>query len=130
MKKSLRQFALLALLLAAFALLGLPWWTAVLAGAALTLLYPANSAKAAFAAAFAAGYALWYGFALFQDSLNGSMFSTKIGEIFQGLKPWQLLAVTGLIGGLVTGMGALCGHFLRDMLVRPKPKRYAEKKRY
>lgn len=130
MKKGFLQALYIAIPTVLLCYLGAPWWVMLPVAALLVFFFPAESAAATFAAGFASGSLLWYGLAIFQDMLNGSQFSAKIGEIFMGLKNWQLLSITATLGGLLAGMGALCGHYLRLLLVSPKPKRYANKKYY
>ena len=99
---------------------GLPWWALVPIAAIAGFLF-SQSAVGAYAAGFAGGSLLWYGAAFWADSMNGGVFSAKIGAIFQGLQGWQLLMVTGFLGGLLAGFGAMTGRLARELLA-PPPK--------
>ena len=103
-------------------LLGLPWWTLVLVAAVAGFLFPA-SAAGAFAAGFLGGSLLWYGVAFWRDTANMGVFSTKIGEILSGLRGWQLLSVTGFLGGLLGGFGAMTGRLAAELLGKSAPAR-------
>lgn len=106
---------------------GLPWWAMAPIGFAAALLFPQAVARS-FGIAFAAGFLLWYASALLPHLANGGILSGKIGQLFLGLKGWQLLSLAGLLGGLLTGMGALTGALLRDVFMTGKPKRYRGKR--
>lgn len=101
---------------------GLPWWTLVPIAALAGWLFPTTAGKV-FSAAFASGLLLWYLNAFLLDNANAGALSAKVGQLFQGLKSWQLLFVTGLMGGILAGLGALTGRFARDVFVGGAPKR-------
>ncbi len=106
---------------------GLPWWVTAPIGCAAALLFPQGVGRS-FGVAFAAGFLLWYLSALLPDVANGGILSGKIGQLFMGLKGWQLLTLAGVLGGLLAGMGALTGALLRDLFNTGKPKRYRGKR--
>lgn len=105
---------------------GLPWWSMAPIGFVAALLFP-QSVGLAFSTAFAAGAVLWYASALLLDTANGGMLSAKVGQLFVGLKTWQLLTMTGFLGGILAGMGALAGALVRT-LTDTKPRRYRGKR--
>jgi hypothetical protein len=98
--------------------LGLPWWALVPIAAIAGFLF-SQSAAGAYAAGFVGGSLLWYGVAFWADSMNGGVFSAKIGAIFLGLQGWHLLSVTGFLGGLLGGFGAMTGRLARELLTPP-----------
>ena len=100
---------------------GLPWWAIVPLAAVAGFLF-SPSAAGAFLAGFAGGSLLWYGSAMLHNVLNAGVFATKIGEVFAGLKSWQLLTATSSIGGLLGGLGAMTGRLLRELLDPSKPR--------
>lgn|GEM_PF-250142 len=108
---------------------GLPWWCL----APLALLvgwYFTRNAWAAFFGGFLGGFLLWYATAWLSDLSNGGMLSAKVGQLFMGVQGWQLLLVTGILGGLLTALGALTGRWAKEMLVAPSKKRnYLQEKR-
>lgn len=126
MKNSL-YLTIFIVALGALCHLGLPWWTMAPIGFAAALLFP-QSAGRAFGAAFGAGFLLWYVSALLPHVANGGILSGKIGQLFLGLKGWQLLTLAGTLGGMLAGMGALTGSLLRDLFNTGKPKRYRGKR--
>ena len=101
---------------------GLPWWTVVPIAAIAGWLFPLSAGKN-FSAAFVAGALLWFANAFLLNAANEGMLSAKVGILFQGLKGWHLLAVTGVLGGILAGFGAMTGRFARDVFVGSKPKR-------
>ena len=89
--------------------------------AAAGWVFPLSAGKC-FSAAFAAGALLWYANAFVLDNANEGLLSAKVGLLFQGTKGWQLLIVTGVLGGILTGLGAMTGRMARDVFVVNKPK--------
>lgn len=89
-----------------------PWWFVAIGALAAALLAPMRL-WAAFGAAFGVGFAIWFGQAWILDAGNQSLLSGRVGEIFQGLSRWQLMQVTGFIGGLLSGLGATVGASIR-----------------
>lgn len=93
--------------------LGLPWWTLPIWGATAGWLLGHSGAKA-FIAGFLGGALLWITAALGPDMANDGILSTKIGQLFMGLSRWSVVAITGLLGGLLSGMGSLTGRWGRE----------------
>lgn len=109
------RFALYFVAVALSSLLSLwifPWWFIAIGGLVAGILAPMRF-WVAFSAAFGAGFALWFGQAWILDAGNQSILSGRIGALFQGLSRWQLMQITGLIGGLLGGLGAMTGVSLR-----------------
>jgi hypothetical protein len=113
---------LFVFLLGSLSRFGLPWWSLVPITAVAGWLFPIPPARS-FAAAFTGGLLLWVIYALIPDMANGSMLSAKVGLLFQGLKSWQVLLVTGVLGGILAGLGALSGRLAHDMYVGRQPNR-------
>lgn len=88
------------------------------------MLFSDGSMPAMFGKGFLAGSTLWYFAALWQDVKNAGLLSAKIGELFMGLKTAHLLMATGFMGGLLAGLGAVAGYYLRLLLFPPKKRRY------
>ena len=108
---------------------GLPWWS-LAPIAAVAGWFFAQSGLKAFSGGFLGGYWLWYVTAFLADSSNAGMLSSKVGELFNGVKGWQLLQIAGLLGGLLGAMGALTGKLAKDMLISPSKKRnYLQERR-
>lgn len=113
----MKKFGLQALLILVLGFLAhqfLPFWTiAVVAGLAGLMFRHENSA-ASFAAGFAAASLLWSGYAAILNSANAGMLSGSLGELFQ-LNGSYLVYVTGLLGGLLGGLGAMTGTLARKL---------------
>lgn len=108
---------------------GLPWWSLAII-AAFAGWFFAQSGWKAFAGGFLGGYLLWYVTAFLADSSNAGVLSSKVGELFNGVKGWHLLQIAGLLGGLLSAMGALTGRLAKEMLMSPSKKRnYLQEKR-
>jgi hypothetical protein len=101
---------------------GLPWWALAPLAAVAGWLFPVASGKT-FLAAFAGGLLLWWFNAYLLDAANDGLLSAKVGQLFQGLKGWQLMLVTGIFGGLLAGLGGLTGLFARAAFVGDKAQR-------
>ncbi|MCC7244388.1 MAG: hypothetical protein IT269_01805 [Saprospiraceae bacterium] len=104
--------------------LGLPWWSIAIVAAIAAMLFTEGGVAVMFGKGFLAGSTLWYFAALWQDVKNASLLSAKIGELFMGLKTAHLLMATGFMGGLLAGLGAVAGFYLKLLLFPPKKRRY------
>lgn len=129
MMKNTLLAALLIFALGNLCRFGLPWWSLALM-AALVAWFIARNAWSAFFAGFLGGFLLWFVAAWMADQSNDGILSAKVGQLFLGMKGWQLLAVTGILGGLVGAMGALSGIWAKEMIFRPAKKRnYLQERR-
>jgi hypothetical protein len=91
----------------------LPWWSFVVA-AALVGATVQQTATKTFAASFLGMFIAWGGLAWWIDWQNQSLLSQKIAMVLPlGGSAAALLFITGLIGGLLSGLSALCGHYAR-----------------
>ncbi len=103
--------------------IGMPWWCMALVGAVAALLFPQRPALS-FSTAFSAGTLLWYASAFVLNTRNAGLLSAQTGSLFLGLKGFHLLLLTGLLGGTITGLGALTGALLRRLFAKRPPRRY------
>lgn len=93
-----------------------PWWVlAPVFGIISFFLYP-NDPKRAFGQGTAAGTLLWTLYTYWLHFQNEGMLASKIGLVFQGVQPAALIALTGIIGGLLGGLGATTGSLARRMV--------------
>ncbi len=70
----------------------------------------------AFTAAFVAIFILWCILAFMADNANEHILSKKVAEILPLHGNYILLIIlTGFVGGLLAGMGAITGSFLRKI---------------
>jgi hypothetical protein len=87
----------------------LPWWTLAV-GALGVAYFIDNKAFVSFAAGFLGAALLWIGMAYYLDQATQSIITEKINKLL----PLNAFLLTGLIGGIVGGLGALTGTFLRQ----------------
>ncbi|MEO3408385.1 hypothetical protein AAFN85_31005 [Mucilaginibacter sp. CAU 1740] len=91
----------------------LPWWIVALISF-LTTLIIGRTAKGSFWSGFAAVLIVWIVLALFKSVPNDHIMATRIAHLFM-LPAWgYILAITGIIGGIVGGVSALSGLWLRQ----------------
>src|SRR5690606_9712596 len=100
--------------------LSLPWWV-ITAVAFAAAFWRAKSSRHAFWSGFLAIFCLWAGVALFYTLPNNNILADRIG-IMMGLPEtsftWLIvLLATGLAGALVSGLFALSGYYVRQLLV-------------
>jgi cbb3-type cytochrome oxidase subunit 1 len=91
----------------------LPWWSFAICAFIVALAVHQRAGKA-FLSGFLALALLWGLMALFIDSKNDHILSTKIANLLPlGGSYIVLILVTALIGGLVAGLAAMTGSYLR-----------------
>ena len=112
------KFLISVLLIAilSFALgLYLPWWTLAVVAFVVAALIHQHAGKS-FLSGFIAVFLLWGILALTIDQKNQHVLSQKISTIFPlGGSSFVLVLVTALIGGLVAGLAAMSGSYLRTI---------------
>jgi len=91
---------------------GLPWWSVAPLGAVAGWLVPMPASRSLLAG-FVAGFLLWATTALILDVPNEGILSSRIGALFVGLSRWNILLLTGILGGLLAGLGCLTGRLAR-----------------
>lgn len=107
------------IILIAFVLnLFLPWWSIALPGLILGYLLKPKP-LAAFGLGFAALFLLWGGQALYIHIANAGILSTRIAGLLHLGQPLLVVLLTGVIGGLVSGLAALTG----ALFIPREPKR-------
>lgn len=110
--KFIIAFILTALLSFSWALF-FPWWIIAVAAFIVAALIP-QPRVTAFICAFLSLFILWGGQSVLIDTNNGHLLSQKIAQILPfGGSYIAVILVTALIGGIIGGMGALTGSFLR-----------------
>lgn len=105
---------LLTAALAFIAGLKFPWWWISIVAFLVAALVHQKPGKA-FLSGFLALFILWGILAFRIDMANQSILSGRIAELLplQG-NSYLLILVTALVGGLVAGLSALSGSFLRQ----------------
>lgn len=105
---------LLTAVLAFISGLFLPWWGMAITSLLVAILVHQKAGKA-FLAGLLGVFLLWAGLALWIDMKNNGVLSKKIASVLPlGGNAIVLILVTGLVGGLVAGMAAMSGSFLRS----------------
>ncbi len=90
-----------------------PWWGFVITSFLVAILVHQKGWKA-FLSSFLGLFLLWAGLAWWIDMQNNSLLSSKIAAILPlGGNSMLLILVTGFIGGLVSGLAAITGSYLR-----------------
>ncbi len=104
---------LLIALLSFAACLYLPWWVIAIVSFIVAVGIPVGAGKS-FLAGFIAIFFLWLIMSFFISNANNHLLAHKVAIlILKGDSPYLLMIVTGLIGGLVAGLGSLTGSLLR-----------------
>lgn len=109
---------IVSLLLTAFlsfaACLYLPWWSIAIVAFLVAALIPQKPGKA-FLSGFVALLFLWGGLSFWLSSGNDHILAHKVSPIIISMdNPYLLILATGIIAGVVAGMAALSGSFLRS----------------
>ena len=104
---------ILTALLSFAACLFLPWWSIAIAAFVVAALIP-QKPGIAFITGFLALLLLWSGLSLWISNNNEHILAHKISILILKVdSPYALILVTGLIGGIIAGLAALSGSFLR-----------------
>lgn len=91
----------------------LPWWSFAITSLVVAVSVHQKPGKA-FLSGFLGLFLLWAGMAFLKDSANNHILSTKVAQILPlGGSYFVLILVTGIVGGLVSGLAALTGSYLR-----------------
>lgn len=93
----------------------LPWWSVVVAAFAIGLLWKGNPTNTFLAGVLGVGL-LWFIAALMINASSESSLPESVANLFQLQSPFLLAAATGLIGGIVGGLGSLSGNYLRKLI--------------
>lgn len=91
----------------------IPWWGFAVTSFIVAVAIHQKPGKA-FLSGFAGLFLLWAGMALLKDAANDHILSAKVATILPlGGSYLVLILVTGIAGGLVSGLAALTGSYLR-----------------
>ena len=91
----------------------LPWWGFAISSLLVAILVHQKAGKA-FLAGFIGLFLLWGGLAWWIDTENQGILSHKIAEVLPlGGNSYLLILLTAFVGGLVSGLAALCGSYAR-----------------
>lgn len=110
----------LIIIIASFLLqMVLPWWVVIIISFA-TCGIVGKTGKISFWQPFLAILLLWVGMALFKSIPNNHILATRVAEMLS-VNQWPIvLAVTGILGGLVAGISGFCGYQFRKSMIHTK----------
>jgi len=92
----------------------LPWWGIAITSLLVAVIIHQKAGKA-YLSGFLGLFLLWAALAWWIDMKNNGVLSKKIASVLPlGGNAILLIIVTGFIGGLVAGMAAMSGSFLRS----------------
>jgi len=104
---------ILTALLSFAACLFLPWWSIAIAAFVVAALIP-QKPGVAFVTGFLALLLLWSGLSFWISNNNEHILAHKISLLILKMdSPYVLIFVTGLMGGIIAGLAALSGSYLR-----------------
>ena len=104
---------LLTALLAFISGIYFPWWSIALAAFVIALLV-SQRPLGAFFSGFLGVFLLWMALAAWISMRNDGILAERMASVLPlGGNSILLIVVTGIIGGLISGLGAASGSFLR-----------------
>lgn len=90
-----------------------PWWSLAIVAFVIAVIFR-QKPLVAFFTAFLAVFVFWFSFSYFIDLANDHILAERMSALFIGEElPVVMCVVSGAVGGLVAGLAALCGSFLR-----------------
>lgn len=98
-----------------------PWWSVVCCAFIIGAIMPTKGFND-FLAGFLGVGLLWLIFAWIIDVNTNSILTEQVAPILKMNNALVVVAVTGLLGGLVGGVGALSGSQLRRIFMPDPPK--------
>jgi hypothetical protein len=91
------------------------WWMLPIATAIVSFYFKTPTGTA-FVMGSATGTLLWVAYSNFLNHANGGQLSGMLSETFQMPNGAMLATITGLIGGLLGGFGAMTGSLARNVV--------------
>lgn len=91
----------------------LPWWSFAVTSFLVSLAVHQKAGRS-FLSGFLGLFLLWGVMAFMKDAANEHILSAKVAQLlFKNSSSIMLILVTGVVGGLVSGLAALTGSYLR-----------------
>lgn len=115
MKRSVLIYALLTFLAVLLVPFVLPWWWIPIMTAIIAVVVDIPTFKA-FLISFSITFVVWIGIAIWQNTKFYLPIHQVLSELFGGTKTYLIYVLTGLIGGIVSGLGALTGRYFKLLL--------------
>ncbi|NQW28147.1 MAG: hypothetical protein HQ474_09575 [Flammeovirgaceae bacterium] len=97
----------------------LPWWSISISAGIICFLIPQRSFDSFNSAIIGSGLT-WLTMTYQIDQNTNSFLSTKIASLMSLSDPIILIYLTGIIGALIAGFGALTGNTLRVLITKNK----------
>lgn len=91
-----------------------PWWITAVIAAGVCFFVPIKSTQS-FAIGMTVFSLLWGMQAYSLSTMNMDLLATKMGELFGGFTPMQLVYATAAIGGVIGAFGAMTGSLFRQV---------------
>lgn len=102
------------ILITAFLLnLFLPWWSIAIPGLIFGYWFN-HKALPSFYWGFLALFLLWGGQALYIHLANDGILSSRIAEMLSVGSPILVVLITGILGGLLSGLATLTGALVKE----------------
>ena len=99
-----------------------PWWIVVIAPGLVSLFLHSKSSSS-FVSGFLGVGLVWFVLAWYTHEKTEGVLSEKIASLFSLSDAIHLIVLTGLVGGLAGGLGALTGTQLRLFLLAKRRTR-------
>ena len=110
---------ILIILLSFVSCLYFPWWSIAIVSFVVVALIPQKPGMA-FLCGFGAVFLSWSLLSFWIRSNNDHVLAHKVSVLFLKMdSPFLLILVTGFIGGLIAGLGALTASFIQKKEVLP-----------
>ena len=91
----------------------LPWWSFAITSLLVALAVHQKPGKS-FLSGFFGLFLLWAGLAFMKDAANEHVLSAKVAQLLlKNSSSIAIILLTGVVGGLVSGLAALTGSYLR-----------------
>jgi hypothetical protein len=109
---------LLTILLSFLGGVYLPWWSVAIAGFVIAVLVRQRSWYSFFSG-FLGVFLIWLAISAWVSYKNDGVLASRMASVLPaGGSTLLLMLLTGFIGGLIGGMGALTGSYLRSTSTR------------
>ncbi|MCB0660551.1 MAG: hypothetical protein KDC04_06430 [Saprospiraceae bacterium] len=115
MKRSVLIYALLNFLAVLFIPFVIPWWWIPILTAIIAVVVDIPTFKA-FLISFSIAFVVWIGIAIWQNTKFYLPIDQILSELFGGTKTYFIYILTGIIGGIISGLGALTGRYFKLLL--------------
>ena len=99
----------------------LPWWVIIVIAFGSSALI-GKTGKIAFWSSFFAILLLWCGMAMYKSIPNNHLLANRVAGTFSLQVWWQIVAVTGILSGLIAAISGLCGLHFRKAILALKTK--------